>query len=549
MSNQSPEVLAKRIDVALRRQPADVVIRKVRLFDLVTGELRQVDIAIAGETIVAVGEGYEGKRMIEGAGLTAVPGFIDAHCHIESTLMTPYAFEQAVLPRGTVATVCDPHELANVAGTQAIDYFHACAKQMLLRLEVHTPSCVPALPSEETGAVLDAEALRPYAGRSDLSEFMNIPGILAKDPDVLAKLSDFALGIIDGHAPLVSGDALNAICSVGIANDHESSNISEALEKLRQGMTLFLRAGSVGRDLPQLLPLITLTHADRLCFCTDDRDPIELTTEGHIDDAIRTAIQGGCDPLAVYRAACLTPARHFGWQQMGLLAPGYEANIVLLSDLNTCAVTQVICRGEVISEETFARRAPAPGTEAFQHSIRCAALRPEDFMPPASPQVVIGIEEGSLLTQAIPYSETLTDVATVALIARYGKSQRIGRGLVHGFGLQRGALASSVGHDSHNLCVVGVSQDDCALAANALRTCGGGFAVACDGKLLATLPLPVGGLMSEAPYATLAQQLTALREAVASLGCTLKAPFPTLSFLPLPVIPFARITLDGVVTL
>ncbi len=546
---RTPKELADCIDVAMRRRPADCVIRNVRRFDLVTGELQQVDIALSGKWIAAVGEGYEGEHTIDGTGLTAVPGFVDAHCHIESSLLTPYEYERAALPHGTVAAVCDPHELANVCGVAAIEMFRACAEGMLMHLEVHVPSCVPALPTEETGAALDADAIRPYASKADLSEFMNVPGVLNKDADVLDKLSTYSAGLIDGHAPLVSGDALNALCAVGIANDHETSNLQEALEKLRCGMTLFLRAGSVGRDLPNLLPLLTLTHAGHICLCTDDRDPIELSHLGSMDDAIRIAIQGGCDPLAVYRAAALTPAQHFGWRHRGLVAPGYEANIVLVSDLAQCTVEQVICKGILVNEDAFAQRHPAPSVAPFLHSIHCAELQPQDLLPPEHPQTVIGITEGSLLTQALPYTPDMEDVATVCLIARYGKSNRIGRGLVKGFGLTHGALASSVGHDSHNLCVVGCSADACALAANALRDCGGGFVVVADGEVKARLPLPVGGLMSDEPYEVVAEQLQTLRDAVTALGVTLSTPFPTLSFLPLPVIPFARITLDGVVTL
>ena len=320
------------VHVALRQRPADLVVKGARVFDLATGELALADIAIHGARIAAVGEGYAGERVLDARGLTAVPGFVDAHCHIESSLLTPYEWERLVLPHGVTAAVCDPHELANVAGAAAIDYFRACAAGMRLRLQVQIPSCVPALPTEEAGARLPAEAIAPYAADSALAEFMNVPGVLGGDPDALAKLAAFSGRPIDGHAPLVAGDALNALLAAGIANDHECSTPQEALAKIRRGMTILVRAGSVAKNLDALAPLLTLTLCDRLCLCTDDRDPLDIREEGHLDAAIRAAIAHGCDPLAVYRAACLTPARAFGWQGRGLIAPGYDADLIIFNE-------------------------------------------------------------------------------------------------------------------------------------------------------------------------------------------------------------------------
>lgn len=543
---RTPEDLAACVATALHQRPADIVIRGVRLFDLATGELRTTDIALCGERIAAVGQGYEGKRIIDGTGLTAVPGFTDAHCHIESSLLTPYAWERAVLPCGVTSAVCDPHELSNVAGTAALDWFARSAEGMVMHLQVQVPSCVPALPSEEAGAVLDSKAIAPYAADRSLAEFMNVPGVLGADPDVLAKLSAYSGKPIDGHAPLVEGPALDALLAAGISNDHESSSVAEALTKLRQGMTVFLRSGSVARNLETLAPLLTLTLADRLCLCTDDRDPLDIREEGHLNYAIRRALEAGCDPLAVYRAASLSPARHFGWRDRGLVAPGYLADIVLLSDLNTCAVEQVICRGRVVEEATFAARPPEPSAEAFLGSVHCKELTAEDFAEPESDRA-IGLNEGSLLTDDLPAEGD--DLAVAALVARHGKSDRIGRAWARGFGLKRGAVASTVGHDSHNLCVVGANPADMATAANALRDCGGGFAVAVEGKVLAILPLQVGGLLSSASAEEVADQLAALRAAAKETGTPLANPFLALAFLPLPVIPHARLTLEGFVSL
>ncbi len=534
--------LAMCVDVALRRRPADLVVRGARLFDLATGELALADLAVCGGRIAAVGLGYEGAETLDARGLTAVPGFTDAHCHIESSLVTPYEWERLTLPRGVTSAVCDPHELANVCGSAALTWFRRCAEGMLLRLRVQAPSCVPALPSEQAGATLGAEALAPFAAEAALAEFMNVPGVLGKDPDALAKLAAFSGRPVDGHAPLVSGDALNALCAVGVANDHESSSVPEALEKVRRGMTVFLRCGSVARNLADLAPLLTLTLCDRLCLCTDDRDPLDIREEGHLDFAIRQAIAQGCDPLAVYRSAALTPARHFGWRDRGLLAPGYVADVVLLSDLADCRVERVVCRGRLVDEAAFGARPPLPDTAPFRGTVRCRALTAADFAPPTSGRA-IGVREGSLLTDDLPAEGE--GLSCAALVARHGPPERIGRAWVRGFGLRQGALASTVGHDSHNLCVVGADPESMAAAANALRDCGGGFAVAVGGRAIECLPLPLGGLMSDRPAAEVAGALAALRAAARATGTALANPFLSLAFLPLPVIPNARLTLDG----
>ena len=560
MERQSDR-LRKIIDRAQGREPASLVLKNVSVFHLTTGEIRREEIALCGDRIAGVGAGYEGEREIDCAGLFAVPGFIDAHVHVESCMVTPFEFERCVLPRGVTTAVCDPHELANVAGTRAIDYFLESAHRMCMDLRVQISSCVPATPLETSGAVLGAEEIRRYVSEPfscGLGEMMNVPGLLSRDPDILEKLALFP-GRIDGHCPMLSGRALNAVIAAGLRNCHECCSLPEAAEKLRRGMQILIREGSVAHDLDVLLPLITVQNSPFLCFCTDDRNVLDIIESGHIDRMIARAIAGGADPLAVYRTACWSPANHFGLNDRGLIAPGRRADVVLLSDLNACRVEAVWKDGRLVNDELFTSRGEEPDPSGFLRSIRCPEVTAETFrvVSAGAKTPVIGIREGSLVTDRLEMELPFDgrekrcapelDVAKVAVLERYGKNGNVGIGFVHGFGLRSGAVASSVGHDSHNLCVVGVSDADMALAVNALRECGGGFAVAAGGKVVDVLPLPVGGLLACSDFETVCGELRRIRGSAGVLGCRLEEPFQTLSFLPLPVIPFLRVTDRGVV--
>ncbi len=538
---------------------ADSVIRNVSIFHLTTGETELADISIRGGRIAAIGSGLSGKRVIDGSGLTAVPGFLEFHVHVESSLLTPYEYEKCVLPHGVTTVFCDPHELANVAGTKAFDYFLECAENMILDLRLRLSSCVPSTDLETAGAKLAAADLAPYRRRphvSGLAEFMNVPGVLSRDPDAMKKLDLFDGA--DGHAPLLSGRSLCAYIAAGITNDHECSSLPEALEKIRRGMTVIIREGSVAENLDSLIPLITIANAPFLGFCTDDRNPLDIAEHGHIDSMIARSIAKGADPLAVYRTASYSPARSAGLTDRGLIAPGKRADIVLLSDLKTCRVHSVLKDGLLVTPELFGRRPPEPSAEAFLHSVRRAKVSESDFTVHSETRStpVIGVKRGTLITDhldcelplrdGIKSASPADDILKLAVLERHGINGNIGLGFVKGFGMRRGAVASSVGHDSHNLCVTGVSDSDMACAVNALIDSQGGFAVAVDGRTT-VLPLPVGGLMSDRSAAEVERLLRDVRAAAAETGCLLPEPFLALAFLPLPVIPFLRLTDRGVV--
>lgn len=552
--------IARRIAQGAGRAPADLVIRGARLLDLVTGDLVPTDIAVCGDTIVGTYGTYAGARVIEAEGRVAVPGFIDTHLHIESSLITPHEFDRCVLPHGVTTAIWDPHELANVLGPAAFDYALACAAETVMDIRVQLSSCVPATDLETAGARIEAADLLAYRDHPrslGLAEFMNFPGVVQADPGCLAKLAAFAGRHVDGHAPLLSGAGLNAYAAAGIRTDHEATSAAEALEKIRKGMTVLIREGSVSKDLYALAPLLTLATSPFLAFCTDDRNPLDIAEEGHLDHLIRTAIRLGVPPLAAYRAASLSAASAFGLTDRGMIAPGRRADIVLLDDLAACAVARVIAGGRPVEDALFAERprTPAPG----RGSVKAAPVTAADFAVPAGAGAetpVIGVVPGRIITEhrrlVLPARDGRSDcdlaqdVVKVAVVARHG-APGIGRGFVQGFGLTRGAIASSVGHDSHNLCVVGADDTDMALAVNRLIALQGGFVVAADGRILAELPLPIAGLMSDLPFEAVRDALHPLREAARALGCTLPEPFLQVAFLPLPVIPHLKITDRGLV--
>ncbi|QEE44596.1 adenine deaminase [Rhizobium sp. WL3] len=552
--------LERRIDQGTGREPADIVLKGGRFFDLVTGELVSSDIAICGETIIGTVEGYEGREIIDITGKIVVPGFIDTHLHIESSLVTPHEFDRCVLPYGVTTVICDPHEIANVLGTEGIQFFLDSSEQTIMDIRVQLSSCVPATHLETSGADLPIERLLPFRHHPKvigLAEFMNFPGVIHKDPICMAKLEAFQDGHIDGHSPLLSGRDLNGYLSARIRTDHECTSAAEAMEKIRKGMHILVREGSVSKDLHALMPILTERLSPFLALCTDDRNPLDIAEQGHLDYMIREAIRHGVEPLAVYRAASISAARAFGLRDRGLVAPGWRADLVVIDSLENCKAEMVFSGGRRVTDALFDTRKPV--APVGLDSVKAREVKAADFgVPVAEGETpVIGVMPGKIITEhrryRLPTSGNQTsvdldnDVIKVAVIERHGKNGNHANGFVQGFGLKKGAIASTVGHDSHNICVVGVSEEDMALAANRLSEIKGGFVVVEDGKVTGEIPLPVAGLMSLEPYESVRDTLHHLRQAAYALGTTLEEPFLQVAFLPLPVIPHLKISDKGMV--
>lgn len=554
------DALTKRIATAHGRAPADIVLKGGRLFDLVTGALLEGDVAITGDRIVGTCATYQGKREIDVSGLILVPGFIDTHLHVESSLVTPHEFDRCVTPRGITTAICDPHELANVIGTPGIRWFQDASRHLLMDLRVQLSSCVPSTDMETSGARIEAEDLRPLMGHPSgigLAEFMNYPGVIHCDEGPMAKLALFADRHIDGHCPQVTGLDLNAYIAAGVRTEHEATTAEEALEKLRKGMRVLIREGSVSKDLDALQPVLNDVTSAYMCLCTDDRNPLDIAEYGHLDYMIRRLIQLGCSPLAVYRAASLSAAEAFGLKDRGLIAPGLRADLVAIDSLEGCHAQLVLAGGRVVDADAFAAR-PDQGAIG-RHSVKAPRVRADDFRATGNRSAtdVIGIVEGKIITQhlhediAIENGDKAPDPARdlmrITVIERHGKNGNIANGFVRGFGMQRGAIASTVCHDHHNIIAVGADYADMAVAANRLSDIEGGFVVVLDGQILAEIALPIAGLMSMAPYEEVRDRMAALRKAAQSLGVVLEEPFLQLGFLALPVIPALKITDRGMI--
>jgi adenine deaminase len=538
---------------------ADLLLRGGRVVNVFTHEIVDTSVALLGDRIVGLGD-RPAREVVDLEGRYVCPGLIDAHVHIEISMLPPHRFADAVLPHGVTTIVCDPHEVANVLGAAGVRYMLDASDGLDLSVLVMAPSCVPVSSMETSGAALAAEdlvALAEHPRVLGLAEVMNFPGVLAGSDDVLDKLRAFAARPLDGHVPGLTGPDLQAYVGTGISSDHESVTAQEAREKLRLGMTVFLREATNARNLVDLLPAVD-DHTSRHCaFATDDRVPGELLRDGSVDALVRLAVRKGLDPITAITMATLNPAEHYGLRDRGAVAPGRRADLLVTSDLRELPVDAVIAGGRVVARD--GRR--------LQDSVAPRATLPDTFRVAWPPDLrlrargrrarVIGIVEDQLLTTAHVEEVRVRDGAAVAdpdrdilrasVIERHRATGNVGMGFVRGFGLRRGAMASSVANDSHNIVTVAADDDDGLLAARAVADMGGGIAVVDGGEVKGALALPLAGLMADRPPEVVADELDAATAAVRQLGCAVGAPFMAMSFLALPVIPHLKLTDRGLV--
>jgi len=552
--------LAKIIRVARGKMQPDLVLRNGKIVNVFSAEVYKADIAIWGGRIVGIGP-YKGKKEIDLAGGHVLPGLIDGHMHIESSMVKVQEFARSVVPRGTTSVICDPHEIANVHGLEGIHYILNSSKYSPVNIFVMLSSCVPATPFETSGANLRGFDLYPLLREKwvlGLGEVMNYPGVLLEDEGLLDKITMTQDKRIDGHAPGLTGRDLNAYVAAGVSSDHESTSVDEVIEKLRLGMHIMIREGSVTKNLRDLLPAVTTENLSRCFFVTDDRHPKDLLKKGHVDHMVRMAIKEGLDPVSAIRLATINTAQYFGLKDVGAIAPGYFADLVVVDDLKKFRARTVFKNGRVVAEdgEMVVGRPRLPAI-TLRSSINIKWLKPEDFDIPAEGRSarVINLVPDQIITRAsvepakvvdgLVAADTERDILPIAVVERHLASGNIGHGLVHGFGLKKGAIASSVCHDSHNIAVVGTSREDMMAAVIEISKMRGGLSVVRDGKLVAGLPLPIAGLMSEKTLPEVVEGLSKVCAAARRLGSALEDPFMALSFLALPVIPELKVTDKG----
>jgi len=564
-------LLREKIRVASGEGQADLLIKNGRVVDVLSGEIEKKDVAIYAGTVIGFGD-YRSRETIDVHGDLLCPGLIDGHVHIESSMVTLPQFARAVLPHGTTSVVADPHEIANVLGQKGVRFIADSARGISLDVFIMVPSCVPATSLETSGAILkaaDIKALLKEPWAIGLAEMMNFPGVIHGNPEVLKKIELAGEKRIDGHAPFLSGKGLHAYSVARIRSDHECTTAAEAKEKLKDGMWIMIREGTAARNLKDLLPLVNAKNSRRFFFVTDDRHPRELLNEGHIDSIVRKAINLGADPIVAIQMATLNAAEYFRLDDLGAIAPGFRADIVVFDHLSHFNIKKVFKDGVLVAEDGR-MISPAAGTLRSLAQVRKGSVRrmgsvrvkpmKKDALLLRSDDPwgkVIQIIPDQILTKRIlkkiPLKDGVShpnlreDILKIVVVERHHATGNIGIGFVQGFGLKEGAIGSSVAHDSHNFVVVGTNDQDILGAINSLQAMGGGLVAVSEDRVLASVPLPVAGLMADVPVPQVHQQMEDLQKCVKALGCKLSDPFMTLSFISLPVIPELKLTDKGLV--
>ena len=551
-----------KISAARGDRRASLLLKNAKLVNVISGEIYPADVAIYGDTIVGIGR-YEAEEEIDVGGKFLCPGFMDAHVHIESSMVTPPEYARAVVPRGTTSVIIDPHEIANVMGLDGIVLMAGMAENIPLTTYVMLPSCVPATEMETSGARLDArdlEGLREKEWVLGLGEVMNFPGVIGCMPDMLRKIEMTYGKPINGHAPGLGGKDLAAYIIAGIRSDHECTSAEEAREKLRSGMAILIREGSMAKNLEDLIPLVTSENARRFLFASDDRHPDDLVEEGHLDYILRKSVRLGVRPITAIQMATINVAEVYGLRNVGAVAPGFRVDLVVLDDLNSFIVHSVIKSGRLVAHggEVLPGIISPKGVE-LRNTMKVRPISPEAIAIKAQGRLakIIEIVPGQLVTRAVVDRITIRDgkaganpkqdILKVAVFERHTASGNIGLGFVRGFGIKGGAIGSSVAHDAHNIIVIGDNDVDMARAASQIVEMGGGLVIAQRDEVVGALELPIAGLMSDRDIGHVVDQLKLMRKLGRDMGCRLEDPFMALSFLSLPVIPELRVTDRGLV--
>lgn len=532
------------------------------MVNVFSGEVEPGNVAICGDRIAGIGDYHRAKQVLDLGNRYLAPGLINGHTHIESSMLDVGQYARAVVPRGTLAVVTDLHEIANVCGLDGIRYVLGCARRLPLDLFLMAPSCVPATTLETSGASLEPETIRQllrWKGCIGLGEVMNFPGVLSGDEDVLSKINLARGKVIDGHAPGVSRKDLNAYIAAGIASDHESTSLDEAREKLRRGMYVMIREGSSEKNLDTLLPLVTDKTYKRCMFVVDDRSCLDLLRDGDIDAVVRKAIKRGLDPVRAIQLATINPAEYFRLDGLGAIAPGYQANLIVIDELSNLSLDMVFYRGRLVARQgkpLFPLYRAAKGL-ASTVNIKPFNIEALKLLASGETEPVIEIVPDQIITKkrlervkvldGVVVPDTNRDILKLVVVERHKATGNIGLGLVMGFGLKKGALVSSIAHDCHNIIAVGTNDDDIFIAVKEIERLNGGLVVAAEGRVLASLALPIAGLLSDQPLEVVVDKLETLEQLARDLGTTLKSPFSPLSFLALPVIPELRLTDLGLV--